>query len=94
MKVFALRGVTASELVRVSAPTPLTAIRVHGVGGGSSDGQTRTHAKQALIDDDNQAPDRKAKIQEAVPSLDASLPGWAKSDWRWQEIVVSAQRFK
>jgi len=47
-----------------------------------------------LIDDDNQDPQRKAKIQEAVRSLDVSFPDWAKRDWRWQEIAASAERFK
>ena len=47
-----------------------------------------------LLDDGNQDPDRKAKIREAVATLEASLPAWAKRDWRWQEIVTSCNRFK
>lgn len=47
-----------------------------------------------LLDDDNKDPDRQGKIQEAVRSLDASLPDWAKRNWRWSEILASAKRFK
>jgi len=47
-----------------------------------------------LLDDANQDPDRKAKIRTTVAALDASLPAWAKRDWRWQEIVTSCNRFK
>lgn len=47
-----------------------------------------------LLDDANQDRDRKAKIRTTVAALDASLPAWAKRDWRWQEIVTSCNRFK
>jgi hypothetical protein len=47
-----------------------------------------------LLDDGNKDPDRKAKIREALAALEASLPAWAKRDWRWQEIVTSCNRFK
>ena len=47
-----------------------------------------------LLDDSNKDPDRKAKIRETLAALDASLPAWAKRDWRWQEIVTSCDRFK
>jgi hypothetical protein len=47
-----------------------------------------------LLDDANKDPDRKAKIREAAATLEASLPAWAKRDWRWQEIVTSCSRFK
>jgi hypothetical protein len=46
-----------------------------------------------LLDDDNQDPDRQRKIQESVRSLNASLPEWAKRNWRWEEIQASAARF-
>lgn len=45
-----------------------------------------------LLDDANKDPDRKAKIREALAALEASLPAWAKRDWRWQEIVTSCNR--
>lgn len=47
-----------------------------------------------LLDDENKDPDRQRKIQESVRSLNASLPEWAKRNWRWEEIQASAARFK
>jgi hypothetical protein len=45
-----------------------------------------------LLDDGNKDPERKAKIRETLAALEASLPTWAKRDWRWQEIVTSCNR--
>lgn len=46
-----------------------------------------------LLDDGNTNPERKAKIRDLKATLDGRLPAWAKADWRWQEIVQSADRF-
>lgn len=42
-----------------------------------------------LLDDSNQDPQRKEKISETFTKLEASLPEWAKRDWRWAEIAES-----
>ncbi|MFM9059120.1 MAG: hypothetical protein ACKOSQ_08360, partial [Planctomycetaceae bacterium] len=46
-----------------------------------------------LLDDGNQDPERKAKIRALRTALDGRLPAWAKTDWRWQEICRSCDRF-
>lgn len=42
-------------------------------------------------DDSNKDPGRKEKIREAQAKLEATLPLWAKRDWRWEEIVSACQ---
>ena len=44
-----------------------------------------------LLDDSNKDPQRKEKIRKTQAELEASLPAWAKSDWRWTEIVESCK---
>lgn len=44
-----------------------------------------------LLDDSNTDPQRKEKIRETQAKLEANLPAWAKSDWRWAEIVESCK---
>jgi hypothetical protein len=47
-----------------------------------------------LLDDSNKDPKRKEKIKEIAAKLEKSLPDWAKTDWRWAEILQSCSRFK
>lgn len=47
-----------------------------------------------LLDDGYRDPNRKQKIQKTVAKLAASVPDWVKRDWRWGEVVTSANRFK
>jgi len=42
-----------------------------------------------LLDDGNNDPDRKQKIQATLATLESTAPEWVKRDWRWQEIVTS-----
>jgi hypothetical protein len=46
-----------------------------------------------LLDDSNTDPNRSQKIQNTLATLQATLPQWVKDDWRWGEIVASANRF-
>ena len=34
------------------------------------------------------------KIRETLAKLESTVPAWVKSDWRWEEIVASCNRFK